>query len=408
MRFRILSATVAGLMVLQISSLAAQTRPQPKIPLPTRSIYELLDRYAGGDVTAAREFAHNPAPKQIQIFEEQVGRWISANRSTLPKRRLAAASFVLDASREWQGTLNWVYARRLISWACHEFAAPGAPAQPGEELWYQASIALLGGAEDWWFLIGRSGFNGGRRAGRAPIDDEVFQGHIAHAAARFPNDPRFALAAAVSIESLSWEVGALGRDPNRRGIVAGEIEPDALARVEDSDDLQLAALGRPPKRGLSAGPGVAEVRRVARSFETLSTEPPIAAEAHIRAGLVAYRIANHEQALVHLTQVVKLTDDPYLIYLSRLIEGIVWERQSRDEEAVTAYRAALQAVPRAQSASTMLVARLIKLGRLAEAAQVAEGFFASGPPPADPWRLYRLGDFRSWTSLMTRLRAEFQ
>ena len=45
---------------------------------------------------------------------------------------------------------------------------------------------------------------------------------------------------------------------------------------------------------------------------------------------------------------------------------------------------------------------------MSEAAQVAESFFEGGPPVVDPWRLYRLGDFRSWPSLMTRLRAEFQ
>ena len=42
-----------------------------------------------------------------------------------------------------------------------------------------------------------------------------------------------------------------------------------------------------------------------------------------------------------------------------------------------------------------------------EAAQVAEEFF-SGPTVVDPWRLYRLGDYRSWPSLMEQLRAEFQ
>ena len=83
------------------------------------------------------------------------------------------------------------------------------------------------------------------------------------------------------------------------------------------------------------------------------------------------------------------------------------ERQGRDEDAVAAYRAALQVIPRAQTASTMLTARLIKMGRMADAAKVAEEFF-SGPPVVDPWRQYRLGDFRSWPSLMKQLRAEFQ
>jgi tetratricopeptide (TPR) repeat protein len=150
------------------------------------------------------------------------------------------------------------------------------------------------------------------------------------------------------------------------------------------------------------------VKGVARKYAALAAEPPVAAEAHIRAGLVLYRIADNETAIGHLLQVPKLTNDPFLVHLSHLIEGIVRERQGQDEAAIAAYRAALQVVPRAQTASTMLVARLMKIGRISEAAQVADGFFEGGPPGADPWRLYRLGDFRSWPALMTRLRAVFQ
>ena len=39
-------------------------------------------------------------------------------------------------------------------------------------------------------------------------------------------------------------------------------------------------------------------------------------------------------AIDHLSQVQKLTEDPFLVHLSRLIEGIVRERQGQDEEAV--------------------------------------------------------------------------
>ena len=214
--------------------------------------------------------------------------------------------------------------------------------KPGEELWYLASIALLGGAEDWWFLIGKAGFVEGHKPGKAPVDDEVFHGHLAHAKQRFPNEPRFALASAVSIESLSWEVGGFGRDPNRRGIVAGEIAPEALARADkDRVELLPTATGTPTRRFVNGGPGIPEVKGVARKYAALASEAPIAAEAHIRAGLVSYRIADNEAAIGHLLQVPKLTDDPFLVHLSHLIEGIVRERQGQDEAAITAYRAAL-------------------------------------------------------------------
>jgi hypothetical protein len=409
MRLRIFSATLVGMLAWSLVPVAAQNQNQtrtPKIQVPTRSIYEYFDKYAGGDATAVREFARTANEKQVKTIEDQGARWINANPTAHARRRLAAAAFVLEVAREWQGSQNWFLGRRLISWACHEFRSTKEPPERGEQLWYLASVALIGGAEDWWFLIGRSAFADAKKAGKAPVDDELFRGHLAHALARFPNDPRFALANAVSIESLSWEVGGLGRDPNQRGIIAGQIAPEALGRtVLDWDES--SAGGKAAKRGVTAGPGVTEVQRVAMRYASLASQPPVAAEANIRAGLVSYRIANNEQALGHLLQVPRLTEDPFLVHLSRLIEGVVRERQGRDDDAVAAYRAALQAVPRAQTASTMLAARLIKMGRLTEAAQVAEEFF-SGPTVVDPWRLYRLGDFRSWPSLMEQLRAEFQ
>jgi hypothetical protein len=405
MRLRLFSATLVGMMAWFLAPVSAQTPTRtPRIQVPTRSIYEYLDKYAGGDATMPQDFARNASEKQVRAMEDHAGRWISANPTAHQRRRLAAAAFALEVAREWQGTPSWHLGRRLISWACHEFGSTKATPERGEQLWYLASIALVGGAEDWWFLVGRSAFADAKKTGKAPVDDELFRGHLAHALARFPNDPRFALAGAVSIESLSWEVGGLGRDPNQRGIVAGEIAPDVLARTNQDWD-ESGSRPRAAKPRQTTGPGIPEVRKVAVSYASLATQPPVAAEAHIRAGLVSYRIANNEQALGHLLQASQLTDDPFLVHLSRLIEGVVRERQ--DEEAVAAYRAALEAVPRAQTASTMLVARLMRMGRVADAAKVAGEFF-SGPTVVDPWRLYRLGDFRSWPSLMKQLRAEFQ
>jgi tetratricopeptide (TPR) repeat protein len=414
MRLRVCSVSLAGLLLMQLVPLAAQqSRPQRgRIPpAAPPSIYELLDQYVTGDVNAPQRFALYVTDKQLRAVEDQSSRWVNANPTTRDKRRLAVAAFILEVAKEWQGTQNWVNARRLISWACHEFGSTTGPPKPGERDWYLASVALLGGAEDWWFLIGKQGFVEGHKPGKAPVDDEVFHGHLAHAAARFPNEPRFALASAVSIESLSWEVGGLGRDPNRRGIVAGEISPEVLAREDKGrSDLWPTATGTPTRRFVNGGPGIPEVRGVARKYAALATalESPVAAEAHIRAGLVSFRIANHEAALGHLQQVPKLSTDPFLVHLSHLIEGIVRERQGQDAGAIAAYRAALQVVPRAQTATTMLVARLMKTGRISEAAEVADSFFDDGPPAPDPWRLYRLGDYRSWPALMARLRAEFQ
>ena len=411
MRLRILSACLVGLTV-SLSTVSAQAPRKPQPPVPQvrvpqpKSIYEYLDRYVNGDDAAAREFAVTVTDKQIRAIEDQADRWIDANKPTESRRRLAAATFVLDVSREWHETTRWPYAERLIAWACHELSEAPGPAQPGERLWYQASIALLSGAQDWMFLVGATK---GRKSGRAGVDDEFTRGHLSHALARFPNEPLFAFAQAIAVESMSWEVGAMRADPNGRGIIPGEIPPDPArtTRTNDSGDSRLAA-GDRPRMSQGNLPGVADVRGVARQFAKLAGEPPIAAEANLRAALVSYRMSDPESALGHLAQTVKLTDDAYLVYLSRLIEGVIREKQERFDEAATAYRAALDAVPRAQSATVMLTSTLIRLGRIAEASAVSESFLAPGPPVVDPWRQYRLGEFRSWPSLMERLRGQFR
>src|SRR6185503_3758711 len=100
-----------------------------------------------------------------------------------------------------------------------------------------------------------------------------------------------------------------GRDPNRRGMVAGEIEADVLARVPAEPDATKPGASE-PKRALIANQGIAEVRRVGRRFDSLVTQPQVAAEAHVRAGLVSYRMSNGDDAISHLSQAVTLTDDP--------------------------------------------------------------------------------------------------
>ena len=409
MRLHVLSACLVGLTV-SLSPLSAQTRvPPPKIPQP-KSIYEFLDRYVHGDFAAAREFATTVTDKQIRAVEDQAGRWIDANRATVAQRRLAAATFVLDVSHEWHDTANWPNAERLIAWACGELSETPGPPQPGERLWYQASIALLSGAQDWMFLLGGSK---GRRSGKPGVDEEFARGHLSHALARFPNEPVFAFASAVAVESMSWEVGAARGDPNRRGMIPGEIPRDPGARTTatsgngDTDDQRPAA---PPRSRAQQNfmPGAAEVRDLARRFVRLSSEAPIAAEANLRAGLLSYRLSDPDGALGYVAQTVTLTNDAYLVYLSKLVEGVIRERQDRLDEAAAAYRAALDAVPRAQSATVMLTSSLMRLGRIAEASAVSESFLAPGPPVIDPWRQYRLGEFRSWPSLMTRLREQFR
>ena len=133
MRLSVRSTCLAGLLLMQLAPLSAQSRPQRgRIPPPAPpSIYELLDQYVTGDVNAPQRFAQFVTEKQIRAVEDQSTRWVNANPTTRDKRRLAVATFILEVAKEWQGTQNWVNARRLISWACHEFGSSNGPPQTG-------------------------------------------------------------------------------------------------------------------------------------------------------------------------------------------------------------------------------------------------------------------------------------
>jgi hypothetical protein len=77
---------------------------------------------------------------------------------------------------------------------------------------------------------------------------------------------------------------------------------------------------------------------------------------------------------------------------------------NRVNEAAIAYRAALRFVPRAQSATTLLVALLARHEQLDAAEQSADEFLAGGEDVVDPWRLYFVGDFAAYPRLVTQLR----
>jgi predicted Zn-dependent protease len=94
--------------------------------------------------------------------------------------------------------------------------------------------------------------------------------------------------------------------------------------------------------------------------------------------------------------------------MAYLLTGVIRDRQGRPAEAITAYRAALDIVPRAQSATALLSARLFTAGQQAEAIAIVQQFFNGESAPPDPWRTYKLGDYRLYPLYIAQLRAELK
>jgi tetratricopeptide (TPR) repeat protein len=399
----IFSAFVAG----AVRDTSADTRQRPA------GLITWLNRYAGGDLEAAQAFAAQPNRGQVaRAFPDQARRWIEADPAELAKRRLTAATFVIDAVRHWAGSADWQYARPLLAWGCAALSASGVPT-PAERIWHLSAIAVAAGADDWVFVMGRRREDGRPfKTVKDPLTNEENQGHLSHALARFPNEPRLALAAAVAAENMSWVVGGFGRDSNLKGgLTFGEIDPVYVDQLRAGRLVaENGSNDRIPGAKFLARFHIArvdEVRRLRDRYLSLTRLPTVAAEAHVRLALMATRFAEPDEALRHVEHAQEMAHEPYVVYLSYLVAGTVHERQRRDDEAIDAYRAALNVFPRAQSATSLLATLLFGLGRHAEAAALADDFFVSGSGDlaGDPWSTYRLGDFRLLPAYLAQLRA---
>jgi predicted Zn-dependent protease len=126
----------------------------------------------------------------------------------------------------------------------------------------------------------------------------------------------------------------------------------------------------------------------------------------MRLGAMTLRSGNAEMGLTLLEKVESLTRDPWIIYLAHYFAGQASERLDRSPAAVTHYRRALAAMPRAQAASVALASLLFRTGERAEASSVIQAMLADGSVAVDPWRGYADADDRFWPQLIAALRRE--
>jgi tetratricopeptide (TPR) repeat protein len=331
------------------------------------SITQQLDRYAAGEF--ARVAAELDQTKDFNELLKQLQKngpdWIAAGGAAdRPRRELAAATFALEAARagefkDWKLVQSWmglenIYWRApplLIEWGCARLRSQATP-RPVERVWHLAAVAVAARANDYEFLIGSPW------EGRANRKDEILQ--LEHAAARFPNERRLALAQGIAAE---WRLF-----PTRR---SGAIEAQKI-------------------------------------FESLLGDEIVGAEANVRLGFMALRDNNIAAALPRFDEAETRTREPYVVYLARYFRAQAFEKQKKVADAERAYRGALAVVPGAQSASFALSAILAANGRRAEAAAVVDRALTMNPRPLDPWRAYGEADARFWPELIAQLHAEIR
>jgi tetratricopeptide (TPR) repeat protein len=348
------------------------------------SVSEQLDRYLRGDyqsvVTdlAARENLDDV----LEGLKRDAPAWIEAGGpAEKSKRVLTAATVALEAGRagafmEWKWVQRWtvtapdaagdpyiqidttnVYWKTpplLLEWGCALLRAQPTP-HPDELNWQLAAVAAAQLAGDSEFMVGSP------YQARHNPKDEI--DHLKHVIARFPKEPRFALAQAIAVEWTTY--------PN-------------------------------PRRTRKERP---RVSNAVDAFDGMTRDEGIGPEATLRLGVLRLREGTTAAALDLFKKVQNVTRDPYLIYLATFHSGQAHQSANRSVEAERAYRTALKVVPNAQSAAIALAALLFRTDRPAEAARITESSLSAQPQPADPWREYGAADNRFWPELVGRLRA---
>jgi tetratricopeptide (TPR) repeat protein len=357
----------------------SQPAPKPPSPRVRSATGDALDRYAAG--------AFDEAISKLGVLggfnTPQAESWIRAQGpSELARRRLVAATLALEYTASRPGL-----SPALIEWGRDTARATGSV--EWELLWLRASIALAEGSEAWTFLTPppepvRAGGATAPRADKIP----AARGYLAEARARFPDEPFVKLAEAVGLEVAA---SPAPRSPLSRR------SPGSVAFDRISAELL-------PEGAAAPAAQVALLERAASAFEPLLADESTRAEASLRLGFCRLRLGQRDRALDQFAAAARATRDPYLGYLAHLFSAVAHAGSDRADDATAAYRAALNLVPRARAATSLLTALLFMHHRLSEAESVATDYLSSPPTSEDPWRTYLLGDYRSYAGLLARLR----
>lgn len=311
------------------------------------AVDEVFDAYSHGNFDAVSEtFKRVTVPISFgRDLQRQSRAWIEAGDPELvPRRRLVVASVALEvavtmAPRDADAAM----VVELVQWAC-DLVRRNPERTEAEHVWHRAALAVLQ----------RTLLPGLPRGWRDPAA-QILRAHIDHAESRFPGDPNWKLAVAVSLEYRTWY-----------------LNPTS-GRVSCSDSS----------------------RQAIRAYEKLLADDTVGAEAHVRAAYLKFRCDSSgvNRVLMHLDKAEESTKDLLLLYLASFLRGQVFEHAGAVDRAAESYGTALNRWPGAQSAAIAFAAIRFRQGQREEALTLAN---VAGQPTSreDPWRHYGRGDYR--------------
>lgn len=336
----------------------------------------LLDAYYQGnfDEAVARAAAlPDLGPLRLRFVQDTPG-WITADAAKTDKRRAAAAAFLAELTGARLES-DWGRLSDLLEWTCAQILRTGAPTE-FERRWHLATTALAGRARTRLWLLGPYA----RLPHQKPLrrvpqkDDPPSPMHLMHAIERFPGDPEFQLARVIA---WTW-----GRDS----------EPMRNRGTDWRDNPNLRS--RP-----------AQLEAVV-AFEPLLTVPAVAAEAHIRTGLIFVTVGDHAAALRSFEAAQPIATSSELKYLAHFLAARSLEVLQRPDDAIVQYRRALDVVPQAESAAIALASLQFARGEIEAPIALIHETFEKTATLTDPGRLIGYGFYVHWPAIKAAMRAE--
>lgn len=182
----------------------------------------------------------------------------------------------------------------------------------------------------------------------------------------------------------------------------------AMAREAQTRPIVLAAGDRRARRTWivrgNDGDARRRLREVVDLLDPAARFPDTRAEALVRRAFIAHRLGDHDAALTMLVG-VDTADDPLLDAWRLLIRGRGLAALGRADEALSAYEAAADIAPGAQTPAVALAALHLRAGNRDAAVEWAERARTAPADETDPWPVYWTGESRFLRARVDQLRG---
>jgi len=362
--------------------------------LPAIDMPAALDAYARGAFDKVLDYARRlPSDRLTDLGLPilQAGRvWVDGALDDRPRRALIAAAFALEIQYVRAERGGWTRSEGdppctgacVLEWACALLQSRGVP-DAVERTWMLASVALAGGARDWAFL---------HTPLSPPGPRTVTRGHLVHAMARFPDEPRFRLARAVA------QASRLAVLPEMDAPREGELTGPALSM----EIFRIVGPGMPPVADMRAS----QMDYARQLFTSVIADPSVGPEARMRVAYLDLRARAYNDALKQAREAAETATDPDVKYAARYLAAQAAQAIGDLTGAEALLTSALEVRPHSQSATLGLAALRYRRGDAEPAYGLIETAFRERPADDDPWRMFLYGDFARLPLLVAELRRQ--